>query len=179
MVALNDSLHFLTATQYQQISAAQAVGDSQLAAALAIQAYSDAVMQRTGAVQDNLGSLEKAWNWVRNAAVGAWDAMLGVGRSPDTAMKRQDMFAQWQAAEKEYQVLSRNLKVDPDYSGSNPLQKADAERLRNARQSLALKKRLMMRRIKRMRRRDWLQQWKSSVRINRRRRYAASRNLTN
>ncbi|ECW0821139.1 phage tail tape measure protein [Salmonella enterica subsp. enterica] len=140
VVALNDSLHFLTATQYQQISAAQAVGDSQLAAALAIQAYSDAVMQRTGAVQDNLGSLEKAWNWVRNAAVGAWDAMLGVGRSPDTAMKRQDMFAQWQAAEKEYQVLSRNLKVDPDYSGSNPLQKADAERLRNARQSLALKK---------------------------------------
>lgn len=41
---------------------------------------------------------------------------------------------------KEYQALSRNLKVDPDYSGSNPLQKADAERLRNARQILALKK---------------------------------------
>lgn len=140
VAALNDSLHFLTATQYQQISAAQAAGDSQRAAALAMQAYSDAVMQRTAAVQDNLGSLEKAWNWVKNAASGAWDAMLGVGRNPDSAMTRQDSFAQWQAAEKEYQALSRNLKVDPDYNGSNPLQKADAERLRNARQSLALKK---------------------------------------
>ncbi|EGI6197723.1 phage tail tape measure protein [Salmonella enterica subsp. enterica serovar Eastbourne] len=138
--ALNDSLHFLTATQYQQISAAQAAGDSHRAAALAMQAYSDAVIQRTGAVQDNLGTLEKAWNWVRNAASGAWDAMLGVGRNPDSAMKRQDSFAQWQAAEKEYQLISRNLKVDPDYNGSNPLQKADAERLRNAREQLALKK---------------------------------------
>ena len=140
VAALNDSLHFLTATQYQQISAAQAAGDSQRAAALAMQAYSDTVMQRTAAVQDNLGSLEKAWNWVKNAAFGAWDAMLGVGRNPDAAMKRQDTFAQWQAAEKEYQALSRNLKVDPDYNGSNPLLKMDAERLRNARQSLALKK---------------------------------------
>lgn len=140
VAALNDSLHFLTATQYQQISAAQAAGDSQRAAALAMQAYSDAVMQRTAAVQDNLGSLEKAWNWVKNAASGAWDAMLGVGRNPDAAMKRQDMFAQWQSAEKEYRALSNNLKVDPDYNGSNPLQKADVERLRNARQILALKK---------------------------------------
>lgn len=140
VVALNDSLHFLTATQYQQIAAAQAQGDAQRAAELAMQAYSDAVIQRTGTVQDNLGTLEKAWDWVKNAASGAWDAMLGVGRSPDNALKRQDAFAQWQAAAKEYQTLSRNLKVDPDYNGSNPLQKADAERLRNARQSLALKK---------------------------------------
>lgn len=36
VAALNDSLHFLTATQYQQISAAQAAGDSQRAAALAM-----------------------------------------------------------------------------------------------------------------------------------------------
>jgi phage-related minor tail protein len=55
-----------------------------------MRAYSDAVIQRAGAVEDNLGSLEKAWNWVKNAASGAWDAMLGIGRNPDTAMKRQD-----------------------------------------------------------------------------------------
>jgi phage-related minor tail protein len=64
-----------------------------------MRAYSDAVIQRAGAVEDNLGSLEKAWNWVKNAASGAWDAMLGIGRNPDTAMKRQDSF-EWQAAEK-------------------------------------------------------------------------------
>ena len=105
-----------------------------------MRAYSDAVIQRAGAVEDNLGSLEKAWNWVKNAASGAWDAMLGVGRNPDTAMKRQDSFAEWQAAEKEYRALSSNLKVDPDYAGNNVLQKADAERLRNARQQVELKK---------------------------------------
>ncbi|HCR1937682.1 TPA: phage tail tape measure protein [Enterobacter kobei] len=128
------------ATQYEQIASAQALGDSQKAAELAMRAYSDAVIQRAGAVEDNLGSLEKAWNWVKNAASGAWDAMLGVGRNPDTAMKRQDSFAEWQAAEKEYRALSRNLKVDPDYAGNNVLQKADAERLRNARQQVELKK---------------------------------------
>ncbi|BBV82841.1 phage tail tape measure protein [Enterobacter kobei] len=140
VATLNDSLHFLTATQYEQIASAQALGDSQKAAELAMRAYSDAVIQRAGAVEDNLGSLEKAWNWVKNAASGAWDAMLGVGRNPDTAMKRQDSFAEWQAAEKEYRALSRNLKVDPDYAGNNVLQKADAERLRNARQQVELKK---------------------------------------
>ncbi|MEI9740409.1 phage tail tape measure protein [Enterobacter kobei] len=140
VATLNDSLHFLTATQYEQIASAQALGDSQKAAELAMRAYSDAVIQRAGAVEDNLGSLEKAWNWVKNAASGAWDAMLGVGRNPDTAMKRQDSFAEWQAAEKEYRTLSSNLKVDPDYAGNNVLQKADAERLRNARQQVDLKK---------------------------------------
>lgn len=140
VATLNDSLHFLTATQYEQIASAQALGDSQKAAELAMRAYSDAVIQRAGAVEDNLGSLEKAWNWVKNAASGAWDAMLGVGRNPDTAMKRQDSFAEWQAAEKEYRALSGNLKVDPDYAGNNVLQKADAERLRNARQQVELKK---------------------------------------
>lgn len=140
VATLNDSLHFLTATQYEQIASAQALGDSQKAAELAMRAYSDAVIQRAGAVEDNLGSLEKAWNWVKSAASGAWDAMLGVGRNPDTAMKRQDSFAEWQAAEKEYRALSSNLKVDPDYAGNNVLQKADAERLRNARQQVELKK---------------------------------------
>lgn len=140
VATLNDSLHFLTATQYEQIALAQALGDSQKAAELAMRAYSDAVIQRAGAVEDNLGSLEKAWNWVKNAASGAWDAMLGVGRNPDTAMKRKDSFAEWQAAEKEFRALSSNLKVDPDYAGNNVLQKADAERLKNARQQVELKK---------------------------------------
>ncbi|MEB7742876.1 hypothetical protein NGB58_27760, partial [Escherichia coli] len=84
----------------------------------AMRAYSDAVIQRAGAVEDNLGSLEKAWNWVKNAASGAWDAMLGVGRDPDAAMKRQNSFAEWQAAEKAYRALSGSLHVDPDYAGN-------------------------------------------------------------
>ncbi|MDK6955551.1 phage tail length tape measure family protein, partial [Klebsiella pneumoniae] len=71
VATLNESLHFLTASQFEQISAAQAMGDSQLAAELAMRAYSDAVIQRANAVKDNLGMLETAWNWVKNAASGA------------------------------------------------------------------------------------------------------------
>ncbi|EMN1418785.1 phage tail tape measure protein [Klebsiella aerogenes] len=140
VATLNESLHFLTASQFEQISAAQAMGDSQRAAELAMRAYSDSVIQRANAVKENLGTLETAWNWVKNAAIGAWDAMMGIGRNPDTAMKRQGAFADWQTAEKEYRALSSNLKVDPDYAGNNPLVRADAERLHNAREQLSLKK---------------------------------------
>lgn len=140
IAALNDSMHFLTATQYQEIAAAQAQGDTQRAAALAFEAYSNAVNERTRAVKDNLGTLESAWNWVKGAAAGAWDAMLGVGRTPTTAINRQDTFKEWQDAEKKYKQLANNLKVDPDYSGNNPLAKADAQRLRDAKQLLEQKK---------------------------------------
>ncbi|EIW3594589.1 phage tail tape measure protein, partial [Salmonella enterica] len=140
IIELNNSLHFLTAAQYQQIAAAHAQGDSERAAALAMRAYSDSTNQRLNAVKDNLGTLESAWNWVKNAASGAWDAMLGVGRDPSSAMKRQGAFTDWQAAEKNYKQLSENLKVDPDYSGNNPLTRRDAERLRDARKMVDLKK---------------------------------------
>jgi phage-related minor tail protein len=62
---LNESLHFLTASQFEQISSAQAMGDSQRAAELAMRAYSDSVIQRANAVKENLGTLETAWNWVK------------------------------------------------------------------------------------------------------------------
>lgn len=140
IAALNDSMHFLTATQYQEIAAAQAQGDAQRAAALAFEAYSHAVNERTRAVKDNLGTLESAWNWVKGAAAGAWDAMLGVGRAPTTAINRQDTFKEWQDAEKKYKQLSNNLKVDPDYAGNNPIAKADAQRLRDAKQQVEQKK---------------------------------------
>ncbi|HBZ2190843.1 TPA: phage tail length tape measure family protein, partial [Klebsiella pneumoniae] len=140
VATLNESLHFLTASQFEQISAAQAMGDSQRAAELAMRAYSDSVIQRANAVKENLGTLETAWNWVKNAASGAWDAMMGIGRNPDAAMKRQGAFADWQAAEKERRQLAANLNVDPNYSGNNPLIKADAERLRIATQRAELLK---------------------------------------
>ena len=140
ITTLNDSLHFLTAKQYEQIASAQSMGDSERAAALATQAYSDAVIERAKAVKENLGSLESAWEWVKNEANRAWDAMLGVGRNPSAALKRQESFKEWQDAEKNLKTLSDNLKVDPNYSGSNPLMKADADRLKRAREEVALKK---------------------------------------
>lgn len=77
---LNDQLNYLTTTVYAQIDALQRQGDSAGAAALAESAYADALVQRADKIKDNLGYVESAWNAVKEAASGAWDAILDVGR---------------------------------------------------------------------------------------------------
>lgn len=77
---LNDQLNYLTTTVYAQIDALQRQGDTAGAAALAESAYADALVQRADKIKDNLGYVESAWNAVKEAASGAWDAILDVGR---------------------------------------------------------------------------------------------------
>lgn len=84
---LNEEQSFLTIAIYDQIKALQAQGDTIGAATLAMQAYADAVEERTGDVQESLGYLESAWKSVANVAKQAWDAMLDLGR-PDTLNER-------------------------------------------------------------------------------------------
>ena len=81
---LNETMNFLTASTYAQIRAAEQQGDKVRAAALAQDAYSQAMAYRAKQVQDNLGFVERAWNAVAGAAKGSWDAMLGLGRSEST-----------------------------------------------------------------------------------------------
>lgn len=138
---LNEQYHFLTVATYNQIKALQAEGKQQEAARVATDVYALTMKQRADEVLQNLGLLERGWNSVTGAIKNATDAILDFGRTPGTATRRQTAFAEWQAAEKEYQALSKNLKVDPNYSGNNPLQKADADRLRNARDLVEIKKR--------------------------------------
>ncbi|WP_156088388.1 phage tail tape measure protein, partial [Obesumbacterium proteus] len=60
-------------------------------------------------IVENLGTLERAWNWIENAATKGWDAMLGVGRNPGLALDRQTAFTEWQEAKKELDVKSKTL----------------------------------------------------------------------
>jgi lambda family phage tail tape measure protein len=78
--ALNDQMHYLTTTVYAQIDALQRSGDQQGAAALAEQAYAQALSTRADSIKANLGTVESAWQTVKTAAKGAWDAILDVGR---------------------------------------------------------------------------------------------------
>lgn len=80
VLALNDQMNFLTATVYNQIKALEDQGRAEEAAALAQQAYSDAMATRSTEMLGNMGSLERGWNTLANAAKKAWDAMLNVGR---------------------------------------------------------------------------------------------------
>lgn len=41
-------------------------------------------------VPENLGDLQRAWNWVTKAAAGAWDTMMGIGRQKTVAEQLKD-----------------------------------------------------------------------------------------
>ncbi|EKS9183981.1 phage tail tape measure protein, partial [Salmonella enterica] len=77
---LDRTLHFLTATQLEQIRVLVEQGRTADAAKIAMSAYSEEMNKRMGDVHDNLGWIERAWNAVGDAAKWAWDRMLDIGR---------------------------------------------------------------------------------------------------
>lgn len=80
---LNEKYNFLTTSVYQQIRALEEQGRTQDAARLAADELGRVTTERLSEVERSLGSVEKAWRFVKDQAKGAWDAMLNVGR-PDT-----------------------------------------------------------------------------------------------
>ena len=80
VLKLDDGMNFLTETIYSQIKAFTDAGNAQAAAALANSTYAKALEESADKIKENLGYIESAWNVVKNAAKGAWDAMAGVGR---------------------------------------------------------------------------------------------------
>lgn len=98
-VKLNESTNFLTRSLYEQIKALDEQGNSTKAAALAQSAWADALASRSIQMEQNLGTIEKAWLSVKNGAKSAWDAMLNIGR--DTTPTQQLEKIQQQIQEKE------------------------------------------------------------------------------
>lgn len=76
-VNANQQYHFLTLAQYEHIKALERQGRTSEAARVALEAMSTS-MGTT--IQPALGSAERAWNALEQAASRAWDAMKGVGR---------------------------------------------------------------------------------------------------
>ena len=77
---LNEQLGYLTASTYAQIEALSKQGDQQGAANLAEKAYAEAISSRADLIKSKLGLVETAWDGVKSAAKGAWDAVLDIGR---------------------------------------------------------------------------------------------------
>lgn len=80
ILKLNESMNFLTAATYENIKSLQEQGKTLEAAALATAAYEDGLNRTSTSIKQNLGVLEASWGAVKNAAKGAWDAALNVGR---------------------------------------------------------------------------------------------------
>jgi lambda family phage tail tape measure protein len=97
ILALNDARHFLTLSTYEHIKALQDEGKQQEAATLAMKTYADANASASKGVVQDLGTIERAWNAVKDAIKGAIDASLNVGRSKslgDQAAALQDQIEQ-------------------------------------------------------------------------------------
>jgi lambda family phage tail tape measure protein len=80
-VKLNEQYGYLTTATLALIKALQDEGRAADAAALAQNAYADAMTVRTKVITDNLGYIERGWNAITTAARKGWDAILGIGRS--------------------------------------------------------------------------------------------------
>jgi lambda family phage tail tape measure protein len=78
---LQRKYNFLTVAIYDQIRALEHEGDTAKAAAVAQNALATESARRVQELQQNLGTIPKAWEAIAGAAKKAWDAILNVGRS--------------------------------------------------------------------------------------------------
>jgi phage-related minor tail protein len=96
---LNEQFRYLTLATYQQIKALQEQGKTQDASKVAQQAYTAAQDAANQRIAQSLGTAERAWNAVKGAAKGAWDAMLDVGREETVEQKIAQLKARIAKAE--------------------------------------------------------------------------------
>ena len=80
VVKLNDATNFLTASTLRQIKSLEDQGKAAQAAQVAGTAYADAMDGRMKNLEASLGIAERSWLAIKDAAKGAWDAMLNIGR---------------------------------------------------------------------------------------------------
>lgn len=78
---LNESMNYLTESVYQQIKSLDEQGRHTEAAAVAQNAYAQAIESRTPALLANLGLIENAWLGIKNATKEAWDFAKNIGRT--------------------------------------------------------------------------------------------------
>lgn len=84
---LNEQFHFLTASTYEAIAAAERHGDAIKASQLAIEAFADTQEERSKQVIENAGLITRAWHGVRDAISEAIDKLLSIGKVETTAEK--------------------------------------------------------------------------------------------
>lgn len=77
---LDDQLHYLTASEYEQISAMERSGNTIGAARVAMESYSKAMRDRADEVVNNVGYMEKAWLGLKGVVLSTFDAMADIGR---------------------------------------------------------------------------------------------------
>ena len=80
---LNDTYNYLTASVYKQIKALDEQGKTTEAADLAQKSFADTLDTRSKQIVQNLGYMERGWKAVKDAVLGAGDALAGICRPED------------------------------------------------------------------------------------------------
>lgn len=88
---LNTQMHYLTAAQFEYISALERRGDKEAAGQVAADAYSRAEQQRSQQILDNMGLVERKALAVSKVFKGMWDELLNIGRAGSDAATLQTM----------------------------------------------------------------------------------------
>lgn len=88
---LNKTLHYLTAAQFEYISALERRGDKEEAGEYAADAYSKAEQQRAQTAINNLGLIETAIRSATNRWKEFWDAALNIGRPQTEAYQLEQV----------------------------------------------------------------------------------------
>jgi len=96
--ALDDQYHFLTTSTYLQIQALQEQGDTQAAADLAQKTAADALETRRLRDVENLGSIQRGWNSLKEAISGTMALIKGIG-SQDVSQQLDQLYFKVGAAQ--------------------------------------------------------------------------------
>ena len=98
-VKLNESTNFLTKSVYLQIRALTEQNRIVEAAAVAQNAYADAINDRTPQIVSRLGLIERGWIAIKDLTKEAGDALLSIGRSATPQENLETLQKQIAAAE--------------------------------------------------------------------------------
>ncbi|KVM05488.1 hypothetical protein WJ56_09330 [Burkholderia ubonensis] len=127
---LNETMHFLTIAQYDQIKAMQEHGDKAGALKVAMDAMDASITSQT----TQLGYLGQAWKWVKEQANGFWRAMVDWGKTDTVEEVGKKL-------QKDIDDLQK--KINTEWAGQSrsgykwPGQKAQEERLAAMKADLA------------------------------------------
>ncbi|HAX4546037.1 TPA: phage tail tape measure protein [Escherichia coli] len=125
---LNSTLHFLTSSQYDYISALERRGDKEGATEAAAKAYSEAEQKRSQQILDNMGFIEKAAKATGDAIKGMWDSLLDIGRPEAPADMLKKMQAQLAEYEKALLPERQRMGYGYSYDTSSSDQEYDSRR---------------------------------------------------
>ncbi|KGM52610.1 hypothetical protein N799_13430 [Lysobacter arseniciresistens ZS79] len=85
---LNEAEHFLTGEQIERIRVLQEEGREQDAVTEAVRLYANVIDDRSGEIVENLGLVEGAWHWIKEATGEVIDEFVtGMGRADREAKK--------------------------------------------------------------------------------------------